>query len=171
MMTALVLAMHALLSVGSSQNLPALAGRWVLLPSSDQTVSAPFGDTFTATQNQQTLQLSFLMSVATRGGHDDRRVDLSLAFDGSRTNTATIVELDGGGKRELFDTTKWEGARLIVSRYERLNGRPDTLFKRYSLFLDSDATLLVETSNYEGGRLNGTTQSHYRRQRASPGQL
>jgi hypothetical protein len=99
-----------------------------------------------------------------RGGNlEQRPVHEAFIFDGTESNVADIYSNSGRSHSQILDTSIWDGQKLVITTTWRGN-TPAHVTRKRILWLDSDGTLLVETSTPPGGGGPwSSTQSRYRR--------
>jgi hypothetical protein len=146
------------------QSRPDFAGRWVLVRE-DATPDAPgaFGESFVAAQYATSLVIDWSFFAQGRGapGKTERKTHSALIFDGTESNVSDIYS--SGSHAQIVDTSVWDGQKLVITTTWRGNS-PAHVSRKLTMWLDSDGTLLVESSTpSEGGGPWSTVRSRYRR--------
>lgn len=107
-----------------------------------------FGQEFTATQDGKTLTIDWaFMRPMGRGASEQLVLQPAHSvfnFDGSETNALTLGVVGGNSSRR-FSKASWEANKLVILWMSSPSYLPGP-FKRQTLWLDADGSLVVETA-------------------------
>jgi hypothetical protein len=146
------------------QNRPDFAGKWGFArDGAAADVQGAFGETFVAAQYATSLVIDWSFFAQSRGvpGKTERKVHSAFIFDGTESNVSDIYS--SGSHAQIVDTSAWDGQKLVITTTWRGNS-PAHVSRKLTMWLDSDGTLLVESSTPpEGGGPWSTVRSRYRR--------